>query len=199
MHSLSVVLALTTVVTGAIADLFSTGPSYIRIVGRTNMSINGYTEACSSGSGEQGLCYVDRLPDDKVFSQFYFNYTVSAGGVRAGMITFNMNVNGTEPMSSAVRLVENPGSNVNLISLPVILDKPLTFSAVDDGHLYLSGIRDDTHWNETRPDFEGNLNMANFFLCWQWVGIYWYYSLAWATSLSPQNPSCEAVDLLLTV
>ncbi|TGJ78927.1 hypothetical protein E0Z10_g9839 [Xylaria hypoxylon] len=199
MYSLSVILALTTIVAGTIAD-FTTGPSLLRITGKTNSSLNGYAEACHAGAANEGLCYVEQAPKDYDFYHFYYNYTIDGNGIKKGIIIYMLDYNGSPNsghLDSAVRLEPELGSNLNLAFIPAGVERPTIFSVGDDGKFYISGLRDDRASNETQPEFGGNRDLANFHLCWQWVEFYWLYSIAWATTLPPQNPSCQPVDLEL--
>ncbi|KAI0423127.1 hypothetical protein F5X98DRAFT_369139 [Xylaria grammica] len=196
MHSLPIVFILVAMVSGTIADLI--GPSHLRVTGKTNSSINGYIQACYASEGEEGLCYVEQIPEllyDWV--HFYYNYTVNEMGTKKGMITFVQNVTGDQhQLTSAVQLVPSLGSNVDLAFIPIGIYSATVFSLGDDNKFYISNVQDDSYWNETKAIYGGK-DMANFHLCWQWVRHHWWYSLAWTTTLPPQNPSCQPVYLEL--
>ncbi|KAI0975515.1 hypothetical protein F4678DRAFT_273012 [Xylaria arbuscula] len=202
MHLLFVVVALATMVASAIAHPFSTGPSLIRVIGKTNSSLDGYAIICNGGSGGKGLCYDEKVPGNYLLSRFYYNYSIDTYGTRLGIITYNLN--STSPKDApalhlGVQLQGSPGSNINPASISPDLENSNTFWVDDNDKFYIGNIRDDTYWNETAPSFRGDRNLSNFHLCWQWVGSYWRHSVAWATTLPPQNPSCQPVDLRLVV
>ncbi|KAI1363359.1 hypothetical protein F5Y08DRAFT_354417 [Xylaria arbuscula] len=200
MHS-SIVLALATLATGAMSKIFSVGPSFIHITGKNDTRIKGYGQSCHAGAAAAGLCYVDR-EDDENLKLYYFNYSTDATGDRAGALTFNMEFqksNGTETMPFAAKLRANPGSNMQVVIFGPGLEEDSVFSAGDDGKFFISGLRDDSHWGEKQPAFGGHMDLQRFYLCWQWVGFYWRRSIAWASSLPPQNPSCEPVNVRIGI
>ncbi|KAI3320832.1 hypothetical protein HD806DRAFT_537895 [Xylariaceae sp. AK1471] len=206
MQFIFAIVALTSLVIGAIADFTVatgsnvTGPFLLRITGKTNSSIDAYAKACHAGAGQEGLCYDEQVPADNYFYQFFYNYTLDESNIKTGYIIFILfSTEEEEVIPSAMRLEETPGSNVNLAFIPIGFDNPNTFSLGDDGNFYVAGLMDDRNWNETKPEFGGNRDLANFHLCWQWAGLYWYYSVAWVTTLPPQNPSCQPVNLRIAV
>jgi hypothetical protein len=140
------------------------------------------------------------MPAESYFYKFFYNYTLDEENIKTGYLVFNLPSTVKEAgVPSAVRLEETPGSNVNLAFIPIGFDNPNTFSLGDDANFYISGLLDDRIWNETQPNFGETRALANFHLCWQWVGFYWLYSIAWATTLPPQNPSCQPVNLGVAV
>ncbi|KAI1307546.1 hypothetical protein F5Y03DRAFT_394081 [Xylaria venustula] len=202
MHPLSVIVPLAIMVTSAIAHPFSTGPSLIRVIGRTNSSIDGYAILCNAGTGGKGLCYYDHVPVNYIVSQFYYNYSIDNFGTRSGIITYNLNLkvlNDTQLLHLGMQLQGAPGSNINPAGISPDLEDSDTFWIDDNDNFYIGNIQDDTYWNETTPSIRGDRNLSNFHLCWQWVGSFWHYSISWATTLPPQNPSCQPIDLRLVV
>ncbi|KAI0867592.1 hypothetical protein GGS24DRAFT_273794 [Hypoxylon argillaceum] len=200
MHFSFVGLALAMMVTSTMAK--PRGPYLISVTGKTNSSINGYVKACNAGVAQEGLCYdSSQVPEDSSFYQFYHEAGLDAKSRRASYLVFNLLVkaeSGLQSLPSAVRLEPTLGSNVNVAFIPVGVNKPTPFSVAANGSVYATGLADDRSWNETRPEPDGaDRQAANFQVCWQWVGAYWYHAIGWATSLPPQNPSCEPVDLKL--
>lgn len=100
------------------------------------------------------------------------------------------------PSTNAIFMhAADPGTNMQLMYFGPGISRLSVFSAGDDGVFFISGLRDDTDWNKTQPAWGGTVDLKRFYLCWQWVGFYWHRSIAWASSLPPQNPSCEPVQL----
>ncbi|KAI0509575.1 hypothetical protein F5B22DRAFT_657961 [Xylaria bambusicola] len=202
MHS-SVFLSLIAGATSAMAIIVGVGPAPLHIVGKNDSSIDGYARPCHIDADDVALCYAEKA-DDKSLNQFYFNYSIDAtNGVRIGAVTLNLNVttaNDTKSYPSFLIFRSGPGTNMQLVHIPAGGSLFEIMSAKDNGVIYISGQRDDRNWNETQPyKFVGDFDVDRFFLCWQWIGYYWRQSIAWASSLPPQNPSCKPVDLRIGV
>ncbi|KAK5636997.1 hypothetical protein RRF57_012709 [Xylaria bambusicola] len=198
MHS-SVVVTLLAVATGASARIFSIGPSPLHIVGKNNSSINGYAQPCWADTRDVALCYVEKDYDESL-NKFYFNYSIdTTADVRFGAITLDLNVttgNSTVTHPSYLIFRSGPATNIQLAHITAGNSVFEILSAKENGVFYISRQRDDRNWNETQPSkFIGDWDVDRFFLCWQWVGYYWRQSIAWASSLPPQNPSCKPVTL----
>ncbi|KAI1124201.1 hypothetical protein F5Y10DRAFT_269323 [Nemania abortiva] len=184
------------------ASIISGPPFLISITGKTNTSIKGYAEACRAGTGgSYGLCYdaLDQPPKDSGPHQFW--YEVSNGAnIKDDYLLYMLPINGSysDGPFSAMQLRPALGSNVNMAFIPLGIDRPTSFDVSDeDGKIYLADLEDDRNYSEKMPESRARQDADNFHVCWQWVGPFWKYSVAWVTVLPPQNPTCEPVELRL--
>ncbi|KAI1403292.1 hypothetical protein F4819DRAFT_451554 [Hypoxylon fuscum] len=184
----------------------STGPYGLHITGKGDTSIDGYAAACHAGAAIEALCYAaGGSPTAGTVTEFYYNYTAynSDTGVpsQPGWLTYLLQAgsnNGTIIEPSSMQL--NPsswGSNVfTALIFPGVEDGTSVYYHPENGTIYMAGGYDDSSFNETYPTPIPTLgNLTNFHLCYQFVGGYYYQSIAWVSTLPPHNPSCQPVDL----
>jgi len=158
--------------------------------------ITGYVGACHAGVGEEGLCYSERIVADYAFAFFYdHNAHLAHPG---GSIAFMLPWDKPRYIPSAVELRPLMGSNVHHALIPMGYQRPTMFALGENNTLYIPAVWDDSHANGTHPYWdEDQKDLSNFYLCWQWIELYWWYSVAWVATHPPHNPSCEPVTLTL--
>ncbi|KAI0097017.1 hypothetical protein GGR51DRAFT_553281 [Nemania sp. FL0031] len=191
MHFPFASFALAALAAGHINYAKPKGPYLISITGKTNSSIKGYAKACHASAAQEGLCYDEppRAPESDPYYLFFYSAPPKKDLLSGRLIFGFMGPDGEEEVMSTVQIDQGLGSNVNRAIISVSLDSHTNFFVDNnnpEGNIYITGLVDDSHWNQTRPEQFG-----------QWVGFYWYYSVAWVTTLPPHNPSCEPVDLKL--
>jgi hypothetical protein len=159
----------------------------------------GYISACHAGAAIEGLCYgAGPAPtgDSLTSSSFYFNYTgyEDVDGADVGIVSWNLpsgNVSFPEPM----RFIYTPNSNV---AAPMFWpDDSGTLVGFDSkGKLFTYSYYDDsTFLPGVQPDSSTPKAYYNWFLCWEYFTGYYYNAVGWATTLPPQNPTCEAIEI----
>lgn len=108
----------------------------------------------------------------------------------------------TELTTTALKmeLWTNMGSNV----APAVFSLGDTTSYFsywpENGTLYYpAGEVDDSQLSSSaQPETEPKLgNLTNFHVCDQYVGSYYYRSLAWVATSPSHNPTCQPVDVTL--
>ncbi|KAJ8126959.1 hypothetical protein O1611_g6679 [Lasiodiplodia mahajangana] len=178
--------ALVALAASAVINRRFEGPYLISITGKTNSSIKGYVKACDAGAAQHGLCYDEppQAPEKSPYHQFLYSAPRNKD-LMSGFLLYGLPVtgpDGDDSFHSAVQMEQGLGSNVNRAVIPIGLDKPTNFFVDEndpEGKIYITGLIDDRHWNQTEPERYGEFyNAANFHLCWQWIGFHWYYSVA---------------------
>lgn len=174
----------------------------------TDDTFAGYAGACHAGAAIEGLCYVGgALNTTATYQQFYFNYSSynpTTGEVYPyGWLEWELQYIGLDneiaTTPEALQIFLNLGSNVNVALFYPGYNQYTSLQKDENGVLYISGGYDDSNFNETYPNPIPQLgNLANWHLCYQFTGGYYYQSIAWVTTLPPHNPSCQPVDLTLT-
>ncbi|KAH8648462.1 hypothetical protein BX600DRAFT_475299 [Xylariales sp. PMI_506] len=203
--SLLVVAAVIAAVTAQ--ESAEEGPLGLRITGQTNSSIDGWLGACHTGAGIEALCYAPAPVENFTGSyEFYFNYTgyTQVNGSEVGVLSWKLpvNINGTvEEIPSALSLVYQPNSNVAAPmfgfgsggSLPVGFDEA--------GKLFVWNYIDDSTFVPGEfPETTGNgTAYYNWYLCWEYLTGYYYNAVGWAQTSPPQNPTCQAIDIVQEV
>ncbi|KAI0481160.1 hypothetical protein GGR56DRAFT_629121 [Xylariaceae sp. FL0804] len=186
-----------------------TGPFYLHIEGTSNKSINGYAASCHTGAAQEGLCYTagSSLPTGNAESyQYYFNYSsYSYGGSGGsspvvGELVWNLPVtfgNGTQNVSQAMGLEFLVNSNV---AAPLFgFDYGMSVGFDEDDKLFGSAYYDDATFVPgvfpESAESGDELQLYQWYLCWQYFTGYYYQSIGWTTAGEPHNPTCEAVSI----
>ncbi|KAK8074118.1 hypothetical protein PG994_005017 [Apiospora phragmitis] len=198
-------LALAASAVQAQAPQNQTGPFFLHITGKDNKTIDGYGGACHAGAALEGLCF-DNGPapsgDHVNYGSFFFNYTGNQNmdSAEVGFLSWNLQLApGSDPafVPSAMTFTYSSTSNVaqplfgassNAGGQSVGFDK--------DGKMFVYGYQDDSTFEPNVPPKPSQPKAYyNWFVCWQSFTAYYYPSVAWATTLPPQNPTCQAVDI----
>ncbi|KAI1822730.1 hypothetical protein F4861DRAFT_373634 [Xylaria intraflava] len=204
MRILQCIAAAAAVFSSAVADVKVVGPFALRVTGKKDTTVNGYAWACHAGAATEGLCYTaGSSPVSGAQYEFYYNYTFYESDSYPGFISYVVTYQGDsgEPVHvpSFMRIIPVWSSNVHLalITPDVESGTPVSLD-FDAGLFFMRSLYDDSHWNATAPSGQSGIDVANFQLCYQWTGGYWYQSIAWLSGLpsaSAQNPSCQSINL----
>ncbi|KAI2643573.1 hypothetical protein GGS21DRAFT_486094 [Xylaria nigripes] len=204
MRIFSSIAAAAAMFISVVADEKVVGPFALRITGKTDSDVDGYAWACHAGAATQALCYTaGSSAVSGAEYEFYYNYTsfgnISYSGYLSYVFAYQGNDGAPVHVPSFMRIYPSWASNVHLALIPPGVDDGTLVSLnFDTGLFYMSSLYDDSHWNATAPYGETGIDVANFQLCYQWAGGYWYQSIAWVSGLpgaAPQNPSCKAINL----
>ncbi|KAI1437450.1 hypothetical protein GGR50DRAFT_73359 [Xylaria sp. CBS 124048] len=203
----SIVAAATVFLTNVVADVNVIGPFALRITGKTNASIDGWALACHAGAATEGLCYVNgSAPVSGAEYEFYYNYTYYGNDTYPGAISYVYAYQGADGTSvhvpSFMKIYPNWASNIHVALFPPGLEDSTPVSLdFNTGFFYMASLFDDSLANATSElmgQLPETINVANFQLCYQWTGGYWYRSIGWLSGLpgtKAQNPSCWPVNL----
>ncbi|KAK7946264.1 uncharacterized protein PG986_010585 [Apiospora aurea] len=181
-----------------------TGPFFLHITGKEDKTIDGYAGACHAGAAIEGLCFANgpKPSGDNVnYESFYFNYTGNqdVDGAEVGFLSWNLQLApGSDPavVPSPMSFTFSTTSNVAQPMFgPGNSQQSVGFDK--DGKMFVFGSMDDATFEpDNRPPNPYQPKAYyNWFVCWQYVGSYYYHAVGWATTLPPHNPTCQAVDI----
>ncbi|KAF2633413.1 hypothetical protein BU25DRAFT_328705, partial [Macroventuria anomochaeta] len=159
--------------------------------------------ACHQGAAIEGLCPTGetvQVPPSS-YTTFYHNVSSaaneSAGAANAeGVLSWILRAGGNLTVPSAMSLP--PGDLTSNVINPTFFPgvdryNPVAFE--EDGCLYIQTALDDT---VSPPSYYNpNLKVKNWYICLtRWS--YLYQTLSWKVGVtgSPQNPSCQKVDVI---
>jgi hypothetical protein len=180
-------------------DNYQTGPFALHITGKTNSSIDGYVSACHAGAAIEALCYAEGpAPTGRSLAStsFFFNYTgyQDVGGAQVGVVYWNLPL-GNQSVPEPLRFIYAPNSNVAAPMFYPSEDSTLVGFDADDKLFTYNYYDDSTFVPGVRPDAGESKAYYNWYLCWQYLSGYYYQSVGWSTTLPPQNPTCQAIDI----
>jgi hypothetical protein len=176
-------------------DPAESAPFLLKIANSANESLNGqYLYSCHAGAAIEGLCL-----SPSINSSYTLNTT---NDLPYGTLIWKLpvNINDTvQDVPSPLSLSYLPNSNV---AIPLL--SPGSYGNVDLGFsdedkLYLHTSIDDTKAvaGTSVPDgYYGDFRLSNWYACYAVVGGYYYHALAWVTSGTPSNPTCEAIEVV---
>jgi hypothetical protein len=165
-----------------------------------NSTIDGaYLYSCHSGAAIEQLCLGNQTWDPRGFGTYYLNYSdwSAINGMQAGNLVWNMPyTNGgnttlyeSEPLNFAFSATSNVA--VLLFEPSEQYTVPLGFDG--DNKLFIYNYVDDTVFP---PNATGGYHLYyHWQACVTYFLGYQYRALAWATTGTPVNPSCHAVNV----
>lgn len=192
MNSLALLGLAATLATAQVFDN-QTAPFTLKITDAdaANATLNGFsTGACHNGAASEAACVGQPPgPDD----YFFLNYT---SGDR-GLLIYNLPAFGPDNtrinVSSPMQLDWNVQSNVAPMRFtPGARAQYVGFDA--DNKMYLADGYDDSNFpvGPQRPDpFEVGLPAYQWYACWNYFLSYYYFSIAWVSTGTPSNPTCQ--------
>jgi hypothetical protein len=158
--------------------------------------------ACHQGAAIEGLCITGETVQDPPSSYTTFYHNVSsarneaAGAANAdGPISWILRAGGNLTVPSAMFLALDETSNVANPTFYPGTDKSTLVAFEEDGCLYINANRDDT---VSPPSvFYPSRHVKNWYICLTRYS-YTYTTLSWKVGLTgtPQNPSCQKVDIV---
>ncbi|KAI0007462.1 hypothetical protein F4779DRAFT_591787 [Xylariaceae sp. FL0662B] len=169
-----------------------------------NETLNGLKlAACHAGSQTEALCIAEGGLEDPSFTTFYFNTSIPLPGqipndLQTGILTwlYPGGDNPTISFSQAMSIQYNAGSN---LAFPIFLNTDgasVAFTAED-----LMALPSSVNDALAQPvPFEGTNGVTFFDNRWAICHTYWvgyeYVALQWVLgNQSPQNPSCQSVNV----
>ncbi|KAH7041000.1 uncharacterized protein B0I36DRAFT_311921 [Microdochium trichocladiopsis] len=185
-------------------DADQSGPFYLHIKG-SGSDLDGYVSACHAGAAIEGLCYSPggKPTADKAASyEYYFNTTGSPqldNGSPAGILFWRLpvQINPTTPFAEQPMTFQySPNSNV-AAPLFGFQDGTLVGFDKDDGNkLFTYAYVDSSTFQPGVQPTTGSYDYKSWFVCWQYFSGYYYQSVGFATTLPPNNPTCQAVEIV---
>jgi hypothetical protein len=176
-----------------------TGPFSLKIRSETNATLDGsYLTACHAGAAIEGLCLGGKTAPNATttYATYYYNYTTYDGTPSdSGVLIWNLpytGPNGTAIESESMTLGYNPGSNVAFpLFEPSYTNTQVGFNGTE---LFIPSPYDDSTFTPGKyPTSTGVQQLKNWYVCWGWVGGYYYQAVAWVTAEAPHNPTCQKV------
>jgi hypothetical protein len=165
------------------------------VIKSKNDTLNGkYLGACHEGAAIEGFCVASASNEN--YATFNYNTSAQETPPVSGLLTWSLQIGGgsggsLQNVSSAMRFSYNPASN---LALPLLFPGNSDYTLVSfdkDGKLGISAYQDDT---KPLPNYNSTVNYR-WYVCTTYYG-YLYQTLAWTLgSHSPQNPTCQKVDV----
>ncbi|KAF3034800.1 hypothetical protein E8E12_004639 [Didymella heteroderae] len=178
-------------------------PGFRLVVRSSNSTYNGTAlGACHQGAAIEGLCVTDQTVQDPPSSYTTFYHNVSSARNEAagatgidGLISWTLRAGGNFTVPSAMFLALDSTSNVANPTFYPGTDKSTLVAFEEDGCLYIQADRDDTVSPPTY--FNPSRKVKNWHVCLTRYS-YTYTTLSWKVGLTgtPQNPSCQKVDVV---
>ena len=67
----------------------------------------------------------------------------------------------------------------------------------DNSAMYVAAYPDDSRYQDgIYPEASNDRLPGTWHICWLLAGGYYYHALAWVSSGTPQNPTCQPVSVL---
>ncbi|TDZ18519.1 hypothetical protein C8034_v006710 [Colletotrichum sidae] len=192
------VLALLGAVATVAAQSVNEGPFSLMYAASDGVPV--YLYACHSGAAQSGLCAEGddvSLPEGQ-HHKFYFDGTqswIEEQQLTLGALWWNL-----PTQQVTVRLgLQLTLQYLSNAAVPIFSpgDGALRSFVFDsDNNLHLFARQNDElavpHWSNPYDNADA---YTRWYVCWTFVGNYFYKSLAWVTSGYPTNPTCERVNV----
>lgn len=138
---------------------------------------------------------------------YYFNTTAAADGSSnsvpaKGTLFWRLpvQINETTPfVEQPMTLQYSPGTNVATPLLGFDYGTQVGFDgdSPQQQRLFVQTWFDDSTFEPgVQPTIGSGYALYRWFVCWQYIGGYYYQSVGFATTLPPNNPTCQAVEIL---
>ncbi|KAL8303571.1 hypothetical protein RB600_007160 [Gaeumannomyces tritici] len=175
-------------------------PFNIVVSESSNSTVVGWIlGACHAGAGIEGLCVSNDSPSPP--STTFTHNTTGDSEPIAGPLIWELptKLNGmptTLPSSMSLSYVAWSDVAIPMFK-PGYSDTPIGFD--EDDKMFLVAYGDD---GVHEPDDQTKAirvdearKMYNWYVCWTYIGSYYYHALTWSTSHPPQNPTCNAANV----
>ena len=188
------------------AQLFpnETAPFHLKLTS-ANASLDGtYLYACHSGAAIEQLCIGDKTPRPTSFDAYNLNYSEHSpvfDGNPSGQLVWKLPFNVNDTNGNAVTVYQpeplnfffSPTSNVAVLLFMPSDDAGVPLGFDGEQKMLVYNYVDDT---VSPPNATGGYKAYyRWQACTTYFVGYTYQALAWATSGTPVNPSCQPVNV----
>ncbi|KLU87402.1 hypothetical protein MAPG_06402 [Magnaporthiopsis poae ATCC 64411] len=176
------------------------GPFNLIVSESSNSTVVGWLlGACHAGAGTEGLCvYNDGpSPPSSTFSHNTSDDSEPVSGPLVWELPTKLNGMPTT-LPSSMSLSYTAWSDIAVpLFRPGYSKTPIGFDEEDKMFLVAYGD-DGVHDPQDQLKairVEEARKMYNWYVCWTYIGSYYYHALTWSTSHPPQNPTCNAANV----
>ncbi|KAF6817078.1 hypothetical protein CPLU01_13673 [Colletotrichum plurivorum] len=175
-------------------DTQQSRPFFLKYVLCDQDSDEVYLASCHSGAGQAGFC-PERDAGASDHSLYYLNETSQTfGDSTLGSLTWNLPLGNADPVSSSLALEAQLVSNSATPIFSPGPGGPYSFGFDGDDELFLFWRQDDSNAVPEKVQYT-EAAYYNWYVCWTFVGNYYYKSLVWVTAGPPVNPTCEKASV----